>query len=182
MIQMQQVHGSSVIRVSKKDDGKTIENCDGLISNDPNLTLSVRVADCLPISLIDKKSHSFGIIHAGWRGLDKKILTNAVKEMINEFSVDPKDLEVKIGPHICQKHYEVGSDVSSKFVSIVGAILQKNGKEYLDLGKIAEFELIQNGVKRENIEISKTCTFENINLASYRRGDKTRRNIYTVTA
>lgn len=169
MIGMMQIHGNNVVRVSKKNDGKIIKNCDGLISNDPEVTLSVRVADCLPISLIDKKSHSFGLIHAGWRGLENEIIVKAVQLMTNEFHSNPKDVEVLIGPHICQKHYEIKNDVSNKFAEFPEAILKKDNKEYLDLAKIAELQFIKTGVKKENIKISKDCTFEDLSLPSFRR-------------
>lgn len=167
---MQQVHGNYVVRVDKDDDGKTIKDCDSLISNDPDVTLSVRVADCLPISVIDPISHSFGLIHAGWRGLDKKIIEKTIRLMAKEFSSDPKDLEITIGPHICQKHYEVKSDVSSKFTKFPTAILQKDDKKFVDLAKIAELQLVESGIKKENIRIDKTCTFEDLSLPSFRRG------------
>jgi YfiH family protein len=175
MIGMQQIHGSYVVRVSQKDDGKIIENCDGLISNDPKVTLLVRVADCLPISLVDKKTHSFGLIHAGWRGLDKGIIKKAIDLMQKELRIKNSDLKISIGPHICQKHYEVGRDVFSKFTKYPEALLQKNNKLFLDLAKIAELQLINNGVKKENIKISKTCTFEGPSLPSFRRSKTSER-------
>ena len=180
MIKMQQIHGNRVVRVSKKDDGKVIEKCDALISNDPKITLSVHVADCLPISLTDKKTHSFGIIHAGWRGLDKKIIIKTIRQMVSEFSIDPKDLLIIIGPHICQKHYEVKDDVSSKFAKFPRAILKKDSKQFLDLAKIAEIQLIKSGVKKENIKIDKRCTFEDLSLPSFRRSKTSERNAVTL--
>jgi len=179
MIGMQQIHGNNVVRVTAKDDGKNIENCDALISNDPKVTLYVKVADCLPISVTDNKSHSFGLIHAGWRGLDNRIIAKTIKLMVKEFSLDPQNLNVSIGPHICQKHYEVKSDISEKFAKYSGVIFQKNGKEYLDLLKVAEIQLIKTGVKKGNIKISKNCTFEDLSLFSYRRDSSTQRNIFT---
>jgi len=178
MISMQQVHGSGVFLVDHNDDGKIIKGCDALISNDPGVILSVRVADCLPISVVDKKNRSIGLIHAGWRGLDKKIIVKTVRLMAREFSSEPKVLKVTIGPHICQKHYEVKNDVSSKFAKFSGAILQKDNKEFLDLAKIAEFQLTESGIKKENIKTNKTCTFEDPLLLSFRR-DKTSRR-FTV--
>jgi polyphenol oxidase len=180
MVRMQQVHGNNVVRVDKNDDGKIIKNCDVLISNDPEVTLSVHVADCLPISVIDKKSRSFGLIHAGWRGLQKQIITNTVRLMIKEFSANPKDLEVTIGPHICQNHYEVKEDVSSKFIEIPGVVFRKDNKEFLDLSKVAEFQLIESGVKKENIKIDKRCTFEHTSLPSFRRNKTSGRLVITL--
>jgi copper oxidase (laccase) domain-containing protein len=90
-------------------------------------------------------------------------------------------LEITIGPHICQKHYEVKNDVSSKFVKFPGAILRKDGKEFLDLAKIAEFQLIESGIKKENIKTDKTCNFEDLSLPSYRRSKTSRRLIIKLS-
>jgi len=168
MVKMQQVHGNNVVRVYKKDDGKTIENCDALITNEKDLELCVRVADCLPVSVVDKKDLGVGLIHAGWRGLEKQVISKTIKKMIEEFSVKPEYLEVKIGPHICKSHYEVGAEVSDKF----------NSERFLDLAEVAKQQLVEVGVK--NITIDSTCTFEDEKLFSYRRGDKKDRNIYLL--
>jgi polyphenol oxidase len=176
-ISMQQVHENNVVRVNRSHMGQVIKNCDALISDDPKVTLSVRVADCLPISFIDKKNHVFGIVHAGWRGLDKKIIVRTVWRMVKEFLIDPKGLEVSIGPHICAKHYEVKKDVSDKFANFPGATEKVNKKILLDLEKIAEFQLIETGIKKENITKDKRCTFEDKNLFSYRRDKTLNRNI-----
>jgi YfiH family protein len=169
LIQMRQVHGSNIVHVDKNDAGRIMENCDALISNDSKVTLSVHVADCLPISVVDKKSRSFGVIHAGWRGLEKEIIVKTIQKMVKEFSAGPSGFEVSIGPHICRKHYEVKSDVSSKFTKYPDSVSQKNGKKFLDLAKIAEFQLLSVGIRKENIKIDKRCTFEDLSLPSFRR-------------
>jgi len=178
MIGMEQVHGDGVVGVSKIDDGKIIKGCDALISADPEVILSVRVADCLPISVIDQKNHSFGLVHAGWRGLHTKIIIKTIEKMVKDFTSDPTNLKVTISPHICQKHYEVKEDVSSKFVKYPGVVLKKDGKEFLDLAKVAELQLISVGVNEKNIKIDKRCTFEDKDLFSFRRGDENKRKIY----
>lgn len=178
---MKQIHGNNVVKVTKIDDGKIIENCDALISNDSDVTLSVRVADCLPISIIDKKGRSFGLIHAGWQGLQKQIISKTIYKMVKEFFSDSKNLKVTIGPHICQKHYEVKNDVSSKFEEYPNSILQRDGKEYLDLAEIAQLQLISAGVMKENIKIDKRCTYKDKSLFSFRRGDKGKTNNFVIS-
>jgi polyphenol oxidase len=178
MIQMQQVHGNNVVRVSKEDDGKTIPNCDALITNDPGVVLCVRVADCLPISVIDKKGRGVGLIHAGWRGLENGIITKTILEIENHWKVEIGKLKIAIGPHICAKHFEVKSDVLSKFSDYPEAISEKDGKIFLDLAKIAELQLIELGVKKENITIDPRCTFEDKSLYSFRRNKTPNRNLY----
>lgn len=180
VIKMQQVHDARVVRVFEKDDGQTIKNCDALITNDHDLTLCVRVADCLPIMVADKKGQSFGIIHAGWRGLNKKIISKTIAKMKKEFGVNPKNLVVWIGPHICVKHYEVKSDVSDKFRKYPDAVKKENGKEFLDLGLVAIKQLIGSGVRDKNIQIDEGCTYADKSLFSYRRGNLKNRNLYIL--
>lgn len=177
---MQQVHGNRVQKVTESDAGKTITSCDGLITRDPNISLVVKIADCLPISIKDKKSRAIGLIHAGWRGLDKKIITTTLQKMAREFSSNPEDFDVLIGPHICGGHYEVKSDVSGKFVKYSGAVLSKNGKTFLDLAQVAKLQLIESGVDAGNITIDKRCTFEEKNLFSFRRNKTEKRNIVSL--
>lgn len=181
MIQMEQVHGNRVVVVDKSDDGKTIENCDGLITKDPGITLSVHVADCLPILLSDKKGGVAGIIHAGWRGLDSKIIGKAVNIIESKFKINGSELMVYIGAHICQKHYEVKSDVSEKFSTYVKGRCLDGSRTFLDLGEVARLQLLALGVKNKNITIDPTCTFEDKHLFSYRRGDKKKRNLYELS-
>lgn len=177
---MQQVHGNNVVGVGKKDIGTTIPDCDAMISNDKSVTLGVRTADCLPISVRDKKGRGIGIIHAGWKGLLNGIINKTVSKMSEEFSIDPGDLLIVIGPHICVNHYEVKDDVSSKFRNYTDAILQKDGKEFLDLAKIAELQLIKSGVLKENIEVDKRCTYKVPSLFSFRLNKTSERILTTV--
>lgn len=170
MVKMHQVHGNNVVRVAKKDDGKTIKNCDAMITNENNIELCVRVADCLPIFVRDKKGRGIGLIHAGWRGLENKIISKTIKKMVSEFSLEPSELDIGIGPHICKKHYEVKGAVSAKF----------GGVKFLDLAQVAKEELISLGVKSKDITIDKTCTYENENLFSYRRSGTSKGNLFTL--
>ena len=171
---MQQVHGANVVRVNAKDDGKTIPNCDALVTNDPKVELVARTADCLPLSVRDKKSRAIGVIHAGWRGLAKEIIAKTIRLMQKEFSSNPEDLEISIGPHICKKHYEVKEDVAGKFAKY-------RIKKYLDLAGVAALQLTELGVRKENIKIDKKCTFEDKDLFSYRCGDLEKSNLFTIT-
>ncbi len=166
---MEQVHGNNVVLVDKNDIGRVVPNCDGLIINSPNVHLQIRVADCLPIFIKDLQNNAIGVVHAGWRGLESKVIKNAVNLMQEKFTSRPENLTVYIGPHICKKHYEVKSDVGDKF----------GGELFLDLGKIAKEQFESLGVK--NIEISKDCTFENKDLFSYRRDKTEKRNFYNFS-
>ena len=174
---MEQMHGGSAVRVDSNDGDKTIPACDALITNDPKVELVVRTADCLPLSVRDKKARAIGLIHAGWRGLEREIIAKTIRLMQKEFSSKPEDLKIFLGPHICKKHYEVKEDVASKFTKYK-ALTTRVDKKYLDLAGIAAFQLTKLGVKTKNIKIDKRCTFEDKSLFSYRRGDVGKNNLF----
>lgn len=177
---MIQTHGNRVVEVSKKDAGKSIDDCDGLLTNDPQISLTISVADCIPLALFDPITASIGLIHAGWRGLDGKIIENAINLMIKGFSVKPQNLQVEVGPHICQRHYEIKDDVAARFSKSSNAIKKTEEKIFLDLAEVAKEQLEDCGVSPKNIKIDKHCTYEDLSLPSYRRGDMKKRVHYLL--
>jgi polyphenol oxidase len=152
-------HGNQVEYVSLKNKGARFEGTDGLITDKKNIFLSITAADCLPIFLFEPKKEIIGMIHAGWRSLEKGILSNAVGK-IKKLSGTPENILAGIGPAICQKHYEVGRDVAENFAKYPKATKRENGKIYLDIKEIAHLQLLDLGIKKENIEVSTECTFE----------------------
>ena len=169
MVKMQQVHGDNVVLVGPKDDGKIIKNCDGLITNMQGLSLSITVADCLSLFLYSPTTNSIGVIHAGWRGLSKEIIKKGIEQMKRELKAKPGKLMVYVGPHICQKHYEVKKDVADKFSNYPKALKKVKGKIYLSLEEVAKEQLIEAGVPKANIQFDERCTYEDKSLASFRR-------------
>ena len=175
------VHGSKVAIADEKDCGKIVLGTDGLLSQEKNLFLSITSADCLPIFLFEPEKEIVGIVHAGWRSLEKNILFNAIGEIKN-LGGAPENILVGIGPAICQKHYEVGPEVANTFKKYPEAIKKvrprrlpellckskqagirlwrKNNKILLDLKKIAELQLLALGISKKNIEISNECTYK----------------------
>ncbi len=141
---VEQIHKNKIKRVDLKSR-KT--KADGLITNDKRICLGIIIADCLPVFLISDKE--IGIVHCGWRGLSLNIL---------------KDLKMKyalIGPGILKCHFKVKKDLQEIFSC---------KKNYLDLQKIAEKQLVLSGIK--NISKIKECTFCSSKYYSFRRGDK----------
>ncbi|MCL2390376.1 MAG: laccase domain-containing protein, partial [Endomicrobia bacterium] len=47
-----QIHGSNVKTSVSSDAGKTIENCDALITSETDLVLGIFTADCMPVFII----------------------------------------------------------------------------------------------------------------------------------
>lgn len=166
-------HTDKIKVAGSKDRGKFFEGYDAIKTKEKGLIVGLTTADCLPIAVFDPTEESVALIHAGWRGLKNGI----IRKTIAKFK-DRQNLEVFIGPHICQKHYEVKSDVSDVFKKYPEALLRKDDKTFLDLGLIAKKQITDMGVKESNIKSDPICNFENKNLFSYRRGDIKNRNLY----
>lgn len=170
----EQVHGSSVRYIREKDKGKgalspdtAIARTDALITNIRNLPLAVFTADCLPIFLYDYAAHTMGLVHAGWRGTQSKIICSTVQLMQKEFNTKPRELHASFGPGIKGCCYEVGREFIDYFRQ---GLISRNKHFYLDLAETNKEQLLDSGLKKENIFDSKICTFcENHRFFSYRK-------------
>ncbi len=171
---------------------------DGLVTRIPGILLAVQTADCLPIILVDQKTHAIGIFHAGWRGTVKRIVEKGVGELRRWFGTEPRDLLAAIGPAIHGCCYEVGEEVRGEFQSqfAYAGILFRETKEsdeirqkypllfmtarapghfdlpkkiFLDLVEANRQQLLAAGVGGDSITASELCTCCNRGLLfSYR--------------
>lgn len=165
------VHGGDVEIV--KDTSKLIiDDVDGLLTNNPNIILSVTSADCLPIFLFDPVKRVVGILHCGWRGVVKGIVENALEKMENNFGSEIKNILVGIGPGIQSCHFEVKEDLLENFVDYRQFVVKKNDKKYFNLTGLIRRKLILHKIKLENIEIDTRCSYCEDKLWSYRRDGK----------
>jgi len=163
-----QVHSSKVISINKPG---IIEETDGVISINKEIVLSIKVADCVPLFLGDKVSGHFGLVHSGWRGTANNISRRAVKRM-KEVGSNVKNIKAMIGPAINQCCFEVGPEVSDQFDNSF-SIAGKGDRQMLDLKSVIKHQLIDSGVKSENIIIDDDCTSCREDLYySYRRDGK----------
>lgn len=151
----QQVHSSHIIVVDKPSP--VISATDGLITAAKGLSLMITVADCLPVLIYDPMQKVVGILHAGWRGIIKQIVIEAI-EQLDDLGSEPENLIVGIGPGICQKHFIVKNDVLEKFLDFYpSATFVRNNDGYVDLKKAVLIDLKKKGVLSGNIEVSGVC-------------------------
>jgi hypothetical protein len=160
-----QSHSANVLRV---DAPGMYADCDGLITSRCGIFLAITVADCVPIFLYDPHQRVVGALHAGWRGTADSIAANGVAIMKSECGSRPSDLVAFVGPSARVCCYEVGEEVAQRFDGF--AVRRRNGKIFLDLAAANKKQLLESGMKAENIEVSPFCTISNADLFhSYRR-------------
>ena len=106
-----QVHGDKIVDSSEY---KPAIEADGCITSIPGLACVITVADCLPILISDSYGDQVAAVHAGWRGIEKNILSNAIRS----FKTAPSKLRVWIGPSISRSKYVVNEELKTRFESL----------------------------------------------------------------
>jgi len=162
-----QTHKDIIHAVTEKDKGKgandnesALQDTDALITNIPNIVLMVKTADCVPLLIYDPIKRVIATIHAGWRGTAIEITKKTVLALKRAYDCNPDDLIVGIGPSIGACCFEVQNDVVSQFKGKLekSAVRRNDSKTYLDLQLLNNLQLIEAGVRAENIEVSSLCT------------------------
>ncbi len=157
-----QVHSARVVVADEPNGPRDhLGQADALITDRPDVTLLLRFADCLPILLYDPRRRAVGVVHAGWRGSLKKVVTVAVEAMTERYGSRPADMVAGIGPAVGPCHYAVGPEVVEQTRAAFngaadGLLLPRNGGYHLDLWAANRVALEQAGV--EQIEVAELCT------------------------
>ena len=141
--------------------------CDGIVSfmdNPP--ALGMKTADCLAIGIVGRSG--IAVLHAGWRGLHKKIISHSLIERI-----DPRFFI--ISPHISASNYEVGEEFLDYFDQNI-SLDRVDGKLVFSQPREAVHQ-IRSRFPDVPIEVSHLCTFDSDMLHSYRRERGSGRNV-----
>ena len=64
VVQVKQVHGARAVLASEA----TGQEADAVVGRAGGVAVGVRVADCVPVLVVDEVSGGVAAIHAGWRG------------------------------------------------------------------------------------------------------------------
>ena len=162
-----QIH-SNIIAFTSKLNSKNIANADGLICDEKNQNLWIYTADCMPILFADKYRRIIAAIHCGRKGLEKNIISNAIKSF-EIMGSSRKDILVSIGPSISGDNYLLDKKTIYNFsiqnnpsLSKVNKYI-KNLNDYekiqFDIKKYAYLQLLMENLNPNNIEISNKCTY-----------------------
>lgn len=148
---------------------------DGFASADTSVFLSVTVADCLPVYLLDTESGAFAVLHSGWKGTG--IALEGLALMSRRWGTRPASVAAVLGPCIRGCCYAVDAERAALFSAEFGGasgefplgpvVREAEGRFFIDLQAANARLLAAAGV--EHLAVSQDCTFDDERLGSYRR-------------
>ena len=158
---VKQTHSNKFLFLSKNTKIKNRSiTADAIITDKKDFPIAVLTADCVPILLFDKKRKMIAVIHAGWRGAFKGVISKVINFMLKK-GCDRKDIVVAIGPSITQKNYNVKLDFKNKFIKKH----KKNKIFFKNRNKLIYFDL-PNFIKSQ-LKFNKISKIDTINIDTY---------------
>ncbi len=177
-----QIHSSRIKTVNSiPEESKTgsvikytFDGYDALITACPDVTIVIRVADCVPIILFDPVTTVMAVIHAGWKGTAEGITSKTIDVLINQYSCLAGNIKAGIGPSIGPCCFRVRENVADRFRSQTckseSLIIIKKSGFSVNLQEANKVQMTMRGVRADNIEVSHICTSCNSHLFfSHRR-------------
>lgn len=173
---MLQVHGADVAVVgvdvaptNVTADPASLPRVDGLVTTEPDVTLVVRMADCVPLLLADARRGVVGALHVGRAGLVSGIVPAGVRTMRR---LGAQELTAWLGPSVCGRCYEVPVALRDEVCAVVPQAWAETswGTPAVDVASGARAQLAAAGgdLAVEVVDVSR-CTLEHDDLFSYRR-------------
>jgi polyphenol oxidase len=153
--------------------GVNIPGVDGFVTDQTDVGLLVKVADCVPVVMYDTVKHVIGLFHVGWTGAVKNIHQKGLQALMSNYGSDPADVMVWFGPsaHKCcftsqEKPTQIDDPAWSGFITN-----EKGGWQVDLIGYIAD-TLNKLGIKKKNLTIDPQCTVESPEFFSHTRSKK----------
>lgn len=170
---IKQVHGDVVIHTNPHAIDFSRE-ADAHYSNERSIALGIATADCIPVMLFHENPKWVASIHAGWRGVENRIVPKTIAHLI-KLGCKPENISVFAGPHIQKPSFDVGNDVRDKLLMSCKAkdpnttTAINNEKSLVDLNWILKSQLIESGVDLQNTFFEMKDTVKDSTYHSFRR-------------
>ena len=177
VVSVRQVHGPDALILDRPVHigEKFVSGWDAILTNQPDLLVTVSTADCVPVLLADSTQRVVGVMHAGWRGAIQGLVSKTLMRMVDHFGCTVDSIQMAIGPSAGPCCYEVDGPVieplQSSFLDWASVLTLFDG----DLGKIDLKELVRRqaldiGVSGDQIHVLTLCTIcQSDQFYSYRR-------------
>ena len=161
---LHQMHSNKFIFLKNYPKNSKKLKADAIITNVVKLPIAVLTADCAPILLYDKHKNMIAVIHAGWKGAFKGIISKVINFMIKK-GCKKNHITAAVGPCISQKNYNVRDDFKKKFLkkNKKNSIFFESRKDiiYFDLSNYIRLQLKSMNISK--IDVINIDTFDKKN-------------------
>jgi len=157
LIFLNQVHGNHIFVFKHGDHSlpDDVPTGDAMITDIPGIALMVQQADCQGILIFDPNRRVIANVHCGWRGNVNNILGMVVTRMKEVFDCRAPELLAAIGPSLgpcCAEFISYNEIFPKEFKDVMAR------ENYFDLWSLSRRQLIEAGLLKQNIELSRVCT------------------------
>lgn len=174
-----QVHGARIERAASVERWRECDSCDALWTDLTHVALGIKVADCLPVTMVDPTHRVIANVHSGWRGAVQQITAVSADTVVRESAFDPASAYAYLGPSIRVCCFEVGEEVAEQFDARY--VDRSRAKAHVDLVAFTTDILRARGFEDARISDSGLCTRCDGSLFhSFRRDGKGGRNLQVV--
>lgn len=175
VVRSRQVHGRSIQVHGRLPRGVCVTGeGDGHATDASGLLLTVTLADCVPVFIVDPARRTVALLHAGWRGTAAGVVEAGLETLSGALGSDPEELLVHLGPAICGRCYEVGPEVFHALGQVA-----PHAPAAIDLRSVIRCRAIAAGVRERCVTVSDECTLcGDGRYYSHRGGDRGRHRGY----
>ena len=128
---------------------------DAVISDCPNIGLTISAADCQAVMLYDPSRKVIANIHSGWRGSIQNIIGHTVNKMVDVFGCRAAELFAGIGPSLgpcCAEFINYRDEIPELYWPY------RISNNHFDFWAISRDQLIEAGLPGRQIETGGICT------------------------
>jgi len=163
---LKQMHGNATVRVMTPSS--RMMEADALATDTKGLTLTIRFADCQAAVIFHPRDRIVCLVHAGWRGVRAKVMSNAYDFLRAQWNIHPADTFVGLVPSLCTDCSDF-TDPATEAPELKDFFRGR----CIDLRSALDDELHGIGVPKERIERLPDCTRCSPDLYwTYRGGDR----------
>ena len=169
LVSLTQKHQDRCVVIAQGDELKRKYQGDAILTDRADILITIQVADCLPIYLVEEKRKVIGLVHAGWKGTLLRIAPKTLDRARSELGCRASEFTVLIGPCIQGCCYQVSGSLAVLFDKRCIGRGRRN-QSTVDLTCANVKQLVDYGVKEYRIFESGQCTCCNDDLFfSHRR-------------
>lgn len=175
LISAKQIHKTNIHVIENRPTcDMEILDTDILVTDQIDLMLMIRHADCQAAIIYDVKNNVLGLVHAGWKGQVQNIYKKTIEYFVRKYNSLTDDILVLISPSLGPNYSEF---INYRTEFPVEFYKYRKENDYFDLWQIAYDQLRACDILDKNIEIARMCTFSEQKLFhSYRRDKTQKRN------